>query len=84
MYIRIIIEMWQKINFQKTIRYNDNIANIFIFISWIVLICGIISYIIIWKQTKNFSYIIAGTLSILGICLNIYLLLKAKSRKNKR
>ena len=62
---------------------NNKIGNIVIFISWIVLICAIISYIIIWQKTSNFLYIIVGTISVLGISFNIYLLSKAKSTKNE-
>ncbi|OOM74242.1 hypothetical protein CLOBL_44180 [Clostridium sp. BL-8] len=62
---------------------NNTIVNIVIFILWIVLVCTIISSIIIWEKTSNLVCVISGVIGTLGILLNIYLLLKEKSRKNE-
>ena len=60
---------------------NNTIGKIIIFISWIVLICGIISWFIIWKKTNNFIFIICGSIGTLGVLFNIFLLSKEKSKK---
>lgn len=58
---------------------NNTIANIVIFISWIMLICIIIGNVILWQKTNNLTYIISGALAVLGGLFNIYLLSKARN-----
>lgn len=59
---------------------NNTIGSIVIFISWIVLICIIISSLIFWTNTGSFIYIIGGIIGTLGTLFNIYLFSKEKSK----
>lgn len=60
---------------------NNTIANIIILISWIILICSIITSLIVWKKTSNLVYVISGIIATVGGLFNIYLLYKEKSYK---
>lgn len=55
---------------------NNTISNIFIFISWIVLICAIIFRLVLWRETNDLVHTISGVICALGILFNIYLLAK--------
>ncbi|MBZ0312421.1 hypothetical protein K7185_08040 [Clostridium butyricum] len=60
---------------------NNTIANIIILISWIILICSIVTSVIVWKKTSNLVYVISGIIATVGGLFNIYLLYKEKSYK---
>jgi uncharacterized membrane protein YbhN (UPF0104 family) len=60
---------------------NDKLIEITIFVLFIILFIIIIFFFIQWQKTNSLTDLILYMLSPLGILFNIYLLSKAKSKK---
>jgi len=62
---------------------NDTLINIIIFISYIVVIGAIITFVILWQRTNDLWFLLPGVLISIGTVLNIYRYKKLKSNKNE-
>ena len=62
---------------------NDTLVNLIIFISYIVVIGAIITFVISWQKTNDLWFLLPGVLISIGTILNIYRYKKLKSNKNE-
>ena len=70
--------------FDRKISLNNKLINLSIFIGWIVIIFAVITGFIMWQKTKDLFRIAFITIGILGVLFNIYLLSRAKDKKQKK
>jgi hypothetical protein len=62
---------------------NNKLINIIIVILSIVIICIGTIFVIEWIKTNDLIFIISGSIIILGLLFNIYLLYKLKSKNEE-